>query len=82
MYRLADLPPTPIATLVSARNTALEMGLHHVYVGNVVTENGMNTYCSGCGRMIIERQGYTVVTIGVDEGLCTHCSEPVPGVWK
>ena len=34
-YRLQDLPPTPVQTLQSARQIALEEGVRHVYLGNV-----------------------------------------------
>ncbi len=34
-YKLSDLPPTPVATLRSARQIALEEGIRHVHLGNV-----------------------------------------------
>ena len=34
-YRMHDLPPTPLHTLRTARQTALDEGLRHVYLGNV-----------------------------------------------
>ena len=34
-YRMQDYPPTPIKTLNTARQIALEEGLKHVYLGNV-----------------------------------------------
>ena len=34
-YRMHDLPPTPLHTLRTARQTALNEGLRHVYLGNV-----------------------------------------------
>ena len=34
-YRMSDLQPTPVATLQQARQTALDEGIHHVYLGNV-----------------------------------------------
>ena len=34
-YMMQDVPPTPVSTLRSARQTALDEGLLHVYLGNV-----------------------------------------------
>ena len=34
-YRMADISPTPLNTLRKARQTALEEGISHVYLGNV-----------------------------------------------
>ena len=34
-YRMKDRPPTPIKTLESAKNIALEEGIRYVYLGNV-----------------------------------------------
>lgn len=82
MYRMTDLPPTPVDTLKRARERALEMGLHHVYVGNAVTSDGMMTTCPGCGRTLIERHGYMVTSMRIRNGCCEYCSAPVAGVWN
>ena len=34
-YKMQDLPPTPVQTLRTARQIALDEGLRHVYLGNV-----------------------------------------------
>ena len=34
-YRMQDIPPTPVQTLRTAREIALDEGLRHVYLGNV-----------------------------------------------
>ena len=82
MYRLANLPPTPLETLDNARNTALDTGLKHVYVGNAVTEKGMVTSCPGCGEDLIVRQGYMVTDNRIVNGECSSCRYPVAGVWN
>jgi pyruvate formate lyase activating enzyme len=51
-YKL-DAPPTPIATLERAYETA-RRHLHYVYVGNVGTA-GVNTPCPECGLVVIDR---------------------------
>lgn len=82
MYRLTDLAPTPVSTLQSARERALEIGLHHVYVGNAVTEEGMITTCPECGEVLIRRQGYLIEENRIENGKCFSCSAPVAGVWN
>ena len=34
-YKMQDIPPTPVQTLKSAKEIALEEGIKHVYLGNV-----------------------------------------------
>jgi pyruvate formate lyase activating enzyme len=55
-YKMQHLPPTPLDTLDLARQIALEEGLYYVYIGNIRSRQGENTYCPGCHKMLIERQ--------------------------
>ncbi|MDU0347445.1 AmmeMemoRadiSam system radical SAM enzyme [Actinomyces sp. MRS3W] len=81
-HRMLDRPRTPPETLRRAREVALAAGLHFVYIGNVRDEAGSTTYCPGCGRAVIERAGYTVVTYALDAtGACTHCGRVLPGLF-
>jgi len=34
-YKMQDVPPTPVQTLQAAKQIALEVGIRHVYLGNV-----------------------------------------------
>jgi len=81
-YKLLDSPPTPVSTLRKARETALNMGLKYVYEGNVPGEGGENTYCPGCGHLLIERVGYNIVSMDLHAGRCPACGSPIEGVWK
>ena len=82
-YKLQNLPPTPAATLVRARDAALTEGLRYVYVGNVEVSGGGTTRCPSCGRALLERQGFRVLTNGVGAGgACPSCGARVPGVWQ
>ncbi len=82
MYKLENLPPTPIATLEKARNIAMKEGIHFVYAGNVPGHPGENTYCPSCKTMLIERDGYTIIRNQIKDGKCARCGAAVPGVWK
>jgi pyruvate formate lyase activating enzyme len=77
-YRMTDRPPTPVATLLQAREIGLAEGLRYVYVGNVRGES--NTHCHQCGRLLIRRCGYQIAKNCVRGGRCPACDTPVAGV--
>lgn len=81
-YRLMNLPPTPVETLEAARNAALEVGLHYVYIGNVPGHAGSHTYCPNCGRIVIKRAGMATVEMHIVDGRCAYCHTPIAGVWS
>jgi pyruvate formate lyase activating enzyme len=81
IYRMKNLPPTPVAVLERARRIALDAGLHYVYIGNVPFHEGENTYCPRCGEMVIQRIGYRTDVVGLKDGACAHCGCEIPGVW-
>ena len=81
-YRLTNIPATPAKTLHQARRIGLEAGLKYVYVGNVPGDEGENTYCPNCGRIIINRSGYWIGKTKIKQGKCEYCGFPIEGVWK
>ena len=81
-YQLKNLPPTPMNTLESARQIAMETGLNYVYLGNVPYDHeGNNTYCPECQDLLIQRKGLFVVQNNIVEGKCQECGHEIPGVW-
>lgn len=80
-FQLLHLPPTPVATLERARETALKHGLRYPYVGNVPGHPGNHTYCPSCGKAVIERQGFFVTANRLRDGACPFCGKSVQGVW-
>ena len=81
-YRMRHLPPTPAATLDRAKAVARSEGLHHVYIGNILRPGGEDTVCPGCGGMLIERRGYTVLQNRLAGGACPDCGTEVYGLWN
>jgi len=79
-YKLVDRPPTPVKTLLKARDIGLEAGLRYVYTGNVPGEDGEHTTCPGCGKTVIERFGFHIRGYALEEGRCRHCRTPIDGV--
>ncbi|CAG0975897.1 Pyruvate formate-lyase 1-activating enzyme [Burkholderiales bacterium] len=79
-YKLVDLPPTPPATLARARELALAAGLQYVYTGNVHDTRGDSTYCPACGKAVIERDWYDILSYTLDDsGHCQHCGATIAG---
>jgi pyruvate formate lyase activating enzyme len=79
---MLDTPPTPPATLVRARQIALDNGLRYVYTGNIHNPAGEATRCHGCGEVVIGRDWYEVVTWHLtDDGRCTFCGEVCAGIF-
>jgi pyruvate formate lyase activating enzyme len=81
-YKLTHLPPTSISFLEHAWKTAMKMGMHYVYVGNVPPSDWNHTYCPSCKKKIIDRTGYYIGEIRVNDGKCTFCKKPIAGVWN
>ena len=81
LYRLRNLPPTPVSSLERARDTAREAGLQFVYIGNVPGHEGENTFCPNCGERIINRIGYMVAETRLADAACAACGHPIPGIW-
>ncbi|UCG47269.1 MAG: AmmeMemoRadiSam system radical SAM enzyme [Phycisphaerales bacterium] len=81
-YKMLNLPPTSLKTLDTAREIAMEEGLQYVYIGNIRSKQGQNTYCPECERLLIERSGYIVLQNNLKDGRCPDCSKEIYGVWK
>lgn len=73
-FKLLDLPPTPVKTLELHHDIAVKMGFKYVYIGNAPGHEYENTYCPGCGKMIVERYIFrTTKVMLTDEGKCRSC---------
>ena len=82
-HKLEHLAPTPVATLLKARDIAKAAGLHYVYIGNVPgLADAENTRCPNCRRVVIERDVFAVTTTALDAGKCRHCGTRIAGVWS
>jgi pyruvate formate lyase activating enzyme len=79
-YRLMDVRSTPASAIERAREIGLEEGLRYVYTGNIPGLKGESTYCHNCGRLVIERHGFTVGRNLVRGGACPFCSSVIDGV--
>lgn len=70
----AHLQPTPLSTLLRARDIGAEEGLDFVYLGNVDAEGGEDTVCPACRAVAVSRHGFWAGTAGLDAtGRCARC---------
>ena len=72
-HKMQNVIPTPIESLIRAREIALKNGLHYVYIGNLLHLEGHQTYCKKCGKIIIERQGIALIGTHIIDGACAFC---------
>lgn len=79
-YRLTDHPPTPLKTLVRAREIGIKAGLKYVYTGNVPGEVGEHTFCYNCGRILIDRYGFNIRKNRIKKRRCPYCEAQIDGV--
>lgn len=75
-YKMKEIA-TPDNTLIEFYDIACEK-LDYVYLGNMRSQKGQNTYCPKCKLLIIERSGYTTSKTGLNAlGMCQNCGNQV-----
>lgn len=79
-YKLTDRPPTPVQSLVMAREIGMQAGLRYVYIGNVPGEKSESTFCYSCSKIVIERLGFNVMKNLIEKGKCPHCGAQIDGI--
>ncbi|MDZ7361592.1 MAG: AmmeMemoRadiSam system radical SAM enzyme [candidate division KSB1 bacterium] len=77
-FKLMHLPHTSQDILEEARLLAMDIGIHYVYVGNVHTNEGNNTYCPKCKTLIVRRSWHAVHEINLQNGCCPNCGHKIP----
>jgi pyruvate formate lyase activating enzyme len=81
-HKLSNLGPTPVDTLIKARENARAEGLHYVYIGNVPgLEGAETTFCPGCKKPVVERDVFAVTALNLDNSKCRYCGARIAGVW-
>ena len=72
-YHRLKAPMTPVDRLELAERIGREVGLEHIYIGNVPGHFAQDTHCAGCGALLIERSGYTLRQNRLVAGCCPDC---------
>ena len=82
-WKMMDVPPTPVETLIRAREIAMKNGVRYAYTGNVHNEAGDSTYCHKCGEKLIGRDWYVLSDWNLTaDGKCASCGTPCAGVFE
>lgn len=72
-YRMKNIKPTPIKSLIKAKEIAKKKGLEYVYIGNI--SQNQNTYCPNCGELLIKRNGYSIENLNkIKDNKCLNCN--------
>jgi pyruvate formate lyase activating enzyme len=82
IYKLEQLPPTPVEILNSAYRIATEEGLKYVYTGNAPGNEISDTKCPSCNSAVVVRQGYRIAANNISGGKCGKCGTIIEGVWN
>ncbi len=82
LYKLDQLPPTPVDLLTKAAEIAVEAGLKYVYTGNIPGNEMADTKCPSCKKVVVKRQGYRVLLNNITGGKCQNCGNKVDGIWS
>lgn len=78
-YKLSHLPWTSIETLERHHEVAKAEGLKYVYIGNAPGHPLENTYCAGCGAVVVKRYGFDITGWYMDKNNnCLNCGEHIP----
>jgi pyruvate formate lyase activating enzyme len=78
----SHLPATPLETMERAYRIRKAAGVRYIYVGNVHGDPRQHTTCPNCGRLVIERQGFSVTRNALRHGACPACAAPIAGHWE
>jgi len=78
-FRMMDRERTPAETLLAAHDIAVRTGLHYAYVGNIQSGKQQTTYCPGCKKPLIGREGYTITRYDLNGNRCRHCGTTITG---
>ncbi len=70
-YRL-KAKPTGKKTMERAYDI-MKQRMKYVYVGNIITADGANTFCASCGAELVLRHGYGIKVTGLDGNKCSAC---------
>lgn len=79
-YQMKETQPTPIETIIEAREIAIQVGLKFVYTGNVNFKQGDTTYCPNCHTALIQRNPFENMFPQLNaKGNCKICGLKIPG---
>ncbi len=77
-FKMLNKEPTPVSTIEKAIGIAKDVGLYHVYSGNVPGHETESTYCPDCNSLLVKRHGFSVVEFNMDKNMeCINCGRKI-----
>lgn len=80
-YKFTDYVATPESTLKKAREIGKKVGLNYIYVGNVYGW-GNDTYCPNCKKLIVKREGFSILEYHLKQNKCVYCDALIAGIFS
>ncbi len=88
-WKMLNLPPTPLKTLLRAREIAMKNGVRYAYIGNAHDWRADSTWCHKCGELLIQRDWYELGAWNLAArskcqacgAVCAGIFEASPGSW-
>jgi len=82
-WKMMDVPPTTKASLIRAREIAMNNGVRYAFTGNVHNEAGDSTFCHQCGEKLIGRDWYELTDWKLTaDGKCGSCGTACAGIFE
>jgi len=81
-YKMSSHYPTPSKKIERAREIGFEEGLRYVYTGNMPGDEGENTYCYSCKKLLIHRYGFSVMENRIRDDRCPFCGAEIDGIFR
>lgn len=79
-YNMTDKISTPVKILKRAREIGFKAGLRYVYTGNIPGDEGENTFCYNCKKLLIGRFGFQILENNITDSRCKFCNTAIDGV--
>jgi len=79
-YKMMEVEPTDRESLLRVWQIGKDVGLAHVYCGNIPGIHE-DTICYRCNAKLIQRVGFNVTSNRLEQGQCPSCHTAIRGVW-
>lgn len=67
--------PTDLDAMHKAIDIGKKKGIKYIYAGNIPGDDTESTFCPHCGKKVIERFAFQIVSNNLDGKKCGHCGE-------
>ena len=78
-YKYQNSNATPTETIQKAEQIGKQAGLKFVYPGNIPGTKSESTFCPNCGKLLIERIGYKIISNEIKNSACPDCKTKIAG---